>query len=82
MTIAELKLKIFKQIDSLEKSRLEELYGFLKEMKNKENNHKDWESLTKEQKTGIFDAIDELDSGKGVSHEKVIEKIPKKYLHA
>lgn len=27
MTVAELKLKIFRQVDSLEESRLEELYG-------------------------------------------------------
>jgi hypothetical protein len=29
MTVSDLKLKLFRQIDSLEKDRLEELYGFL-----------------------------------------------------
>ena len=36
--------------------------------------------LTEEQQQGIIDAIDEIDSGKGIPHEKVIEDIRKKYL--
>ena len=35
--------------------------------------------LTEEQQQGIIDAIDELDSGKGIPHEKVMEDIRKKY---
>jgi len=35
--------------------------------------------LTEEQQQGIIDAIDELDSGKGILHEKVMEDIRKKY---
>jgi len=35
--------------------------------------------LTKEQQQGIIEAIDEIDSGKGIPHEKVMEDIRKKY---
>jgi len=82
MTVAELKLKIFRQIDSLEKNRLEELYGVLKNFINGKKDIGDWEKLTEEQKQGIIDAIDEIDSGKGIPHEKVMAKIRKNYLHA
>ena len=82
MTAAELKLKIFRQIDSLEKNRLEELYGVLKNFINGKKDIGDWEKLTEEQKQGIIDAIDEIDSGKGIPHEKVMAKIRKNYLHA
>jgi len=82
MTVAELKLKIFRQIDSLEKNRLEELYGVLKNFINGKKDISDWVKLTEEQKQGILDAIDEIDSGKGIPHEKVMAKIRKNYLHA
>jgi predicted transcriptional regulator len=82
MTVAELKLKIFRQIDSLEKNRLEELYGVLKNFINGKKDISDWEKLTEEQKQGITDAIDEMDSGKGIPHDKVMAKIRKNYLHA
>lgn len=39
----------------------------------------DWEKLTDEQKQGIDDAMEEIDSGKGIVHAKVMENIRKKY---
>ena len=82
MTTSDLKLKIFRQIDSLDKSRLEELYGILLNYLNQQRDVDDWNALTKEQKQGILDAIDDIDSGKGVPHDKVMAKIRKKYSNA
>ena len=79
MTVSDLKLKIFRQIDSLEKNRLEELYGVLSNFINGHNDLIDWGNLTKEQQKGISDAVDEIDSGKGITHEKVMEDIRKEY---
>jgi len=58
MTVSDLKLKIFRQIDSLERNRLEELYGVLLNFLNEKKDISDWERLTEEQKQGIFDAIE------------------------
>ena len=82
MTVSELKLKIFRKVDSLEKSRLEEVYGLVMNYLNGQKDISDWDKLTEEQKQGIVNAIDEIDSGKGISHEKVMSKIRKKYSHA
>jgi hypothetical protein len=82
MTISDLKLKIFRQIDSLEKSRLEEFYGLLMNYVNGKKDISDWDKLTDTQKQGILDAIDELDSKKGVSNKVVIDKFRKKYSNA
>jgi hypothetical protein len=71
MTISDLKLKIFRQVDSLEKNRLEELYGVLINYINGHKDINDWEKLTTEQKQGIIDAIEEIESGKGIPHEKL-----------
>jgi hypothetical protein len=82
MTVSDLKLKIFRQIDSLEKSRLEEFYGLLLNYVNGKKDVSDWDKLTTTQKQGILDAIDEMDSQKGVAHEVVIKKFRKKHLNA
>jgi hypothetical protein len=79
MTVSDLKLKIFRQIDSLEKNRLEEFYGLLLNYINSKKDISDWERLTLAQKQGLMDAIDQLDSGKGISHNDVIDKLRKKY---
>lgn len=82
MTVSDLKLKIFRQIDSLEKDRLEEVYGVLVNFIHEKRDLEDWERLTNEQKQGIEDAIEEIDLGKGIAHEKVMENIRKKFTNA
>lgn len=82
MTASDIKLKIFRQIDSLEGKRLEELYGILLNFINEKKEVSDWETMTDEQKQGIIDAIEEIESGKGISNDMVMNKIRKKYSHA
>jgi hypothetical protein len=79
MTVSDLKLKIFRQVDSLEKSRLEEFYGLLMNYVNGKKDISNWDKLSDTQKQGILDAIDELDSKKGVSNKVVIDKFRKRY---
>jgi len=75
MTVSDLKLKIFRQIDSLEKRRLEEFYGLLLNYVNGKKDVYEWDKLTTAQKQGILNAIDEMDSKKGVAHEIVISDL-------
>jgi hypothetical protein len=82
MTVSDLKLKLFRQIDSLEKDRLEELYGVLINYINGKKDLSDWSKLSDVQKQGIFDAIEEIESGKGIPNEVVMSKIHKKYSNA
>ena len=82
MTVSDLKLKIFRQIDSLEKNRLEEFYGLLMNYINSKKDLSDWDKLSDAQKKGLFDAIDEIQSGKGVSNKSVIDKLRNKYSNA
>jgi hypothetical protein len=74
-----LKLILFRQIDSLDKSRLEEFYGVFLNFFNGEIDSSDWNNLTNEQKTGIETAINEINSGNGIPHEKVMSDIYRKY---
>ena len=82
MTVSDLKLKIFRQIDSLEKNRLEEFYGLMLNYLNSKKELSDWEKLSEAQKKGLFDAIDEIEDGKGKSNKSVIDKFRKKYSNA
>jgi len=82
MTVAELKLKIFRQVDSMEKGRLEELYGVLLNYINGQKEVQDWAKLSTEQQQGIIDAVEEIESGKGIPHETVMKNIRTKFSHA
>ena len=82
MTVSDLKLRIFRQIGSLEKNKLEELYGLLMNYINGQKDISDWDKLSATQKKGILDAIDEVDSGKGIPNKTVVNKFRKKYTHA
>jgi hypothetical protein len=82
MNAAELKLWLFRKIDSLDRNKLEEIYGILTNYLNGQKALSDWTDLTDEQKQGIYDAIEELESGKGIPHEQVVSEIRKKYSDA
>ena len=82
MTVSDLKLRIFRQIDSLEKTKLEEFYGVLLNYINGQKDISDWDKLTANQKQGILDAIDEIESSKGISNKAVLDNFHKKYSNA
>jgi hypothetical protein len=82
MTTSELKLRLFRQIDRLEKSKLEEVYGVVTNYINGNRDLSDWDKLSDSQKHGILESIDEIRNGKGISNKVVMDKFRKKYPHA
>ena len=82
MTVSDLKLRIFRQIDLLEKGKLEEFYGILLNYINGQKDISDWDKLSTIQKNGILEAIDEIESGKGIPNNTVLTKFRKKYSNA
>lgn len=79
MNIAELKLKLFRQIDSLDKEKVEEAYGVLLNFINSKDDLDEWNKLTIEQQKGIIDSIEQLENNQGISHNKVLKKYKEKY---
>jgi hypothetical protein len=79
MSTAELKLKLFREIDTLEKSKLEQIYGLVLNFINKDNDTEEWNNLSPTQQRGLLDAIEELNSSEGIDHKKVMEKYKNKY---
>jgi hypothetical protein len=82
MTTSELKLQLFRKIDSLEKSKLEEVYGVVTNYLNGQKDISDWDKLSDNQRHGILQAIDEIAEGKGIQNKVVLDKFRKKYSHA
>ena len=81
MNTAEIKIDIFKRIDSLKGNRLEEAYGILLNFINKNADIDEWQSLSSEQQNAIKLGIDQLDKGEGRSHDSVMSDIIKRFLN-
>jgi hypothetical protein len=82
MTVSELKLRLFRQIDTLDKTKLEEVYGVLTNYINGQNDISEWSKLSDNQKHGILNAIEEAEAGKGIPNKVILDKFRKKYSDA
>lgn len=82
MSSAEIKLKIFREIDSLEPSKLKELYGIMHNYINSKMEIDQWVGVSESEQSGIEAAITELSAGKGIAHAEVMAKFKSKYPHA
>lgn len=79
MDIAELKLKIFRQVDSLDQPKLEEFYGIMLNFLNSKSKPEEWTFLTNEQRAGLEEAIAEINEGKGIPHQTLVAEFRQKY---
>ena len=82
MNVADLKIKIFRQVDSFDSTKLEEFYGIMLNYINSKIEDDEWIGLTDDEKQAIEAAIKELDMGEGIPHDQIMEKFRKKYTHA
>lgn len=81
MNTAEMKIDIFKKMDSLKGNRLEEAYGILLNFINRNADVDDWNSLTLEQQDAIKFGVYQLDKGEGRKHNDVMSDARKRFLN-
>jgi hypothetical protein len=74
MSTAELKLEIFRKINTLNTRQLEEALGLIENYINSKSNTEEWEQLSAEQQEGINESIRDLDKDEGIPHSVVMEK--------
>jgi len=79
MKASEIKVKLFQQIDALDKEKLEELYGLFLNFIHGKDSIEEWDKLTDIQKRGIEDGVYELNADKGIPNDIVLEELRKKY---
>jgi hypothetical protein len=82
MNTSELKLKLLQEIDTLEKSKLQEVYGYIQNIIRGNQDLEDWDNLSVAQQDGLKAAINDIESGYGISHKDVIAKYRKKFTDA
>lgn len=82
MSTEEIKLKIFRQVDALDASKLKEFYGIMQNFINSNKDPDEWIGVSKAEQEGIEAAIKEIKDGKGIPHEEVMSRLKKKYPHA
>ncbi len=82
MSIAELKLKIFRTLDDFDQPKLEHFYGLLTKYNEAENDALNWESLSKTQQNGLLDAVNEMNNSAGFDHQTIINKYKQKYAES
>ena len=72
MKTSELKNKIHQTVDQLYEDKLNELYGTIQNLIHGNVDENEWKTLTFDQKKGIYNAITEVESGKYLVHEDVM----------
>ena len=79
MNTAELKLKLHREIETLENSKLEQVYGVVLNFLNQDNDTEEWNALSTTQQKGLLNAIEEMNSSEGIEHKEIMEKYKNKY---
>ena len=74
MSSAAIKLKLFRKLDSLDKSKLEKAYRLLINFFNQDNDKTVWNKLSQTQQQGLIDAEIEMDNATGTDHQTIVEK--------
>ena len=80
MNSAEIKIDLFRRLDSLKGKNLKDAYGVLVNFMNSDSHISDWENLSKEQKEAIQVGINQLDKDEGKEHSQVMSSIRNKFL--
>ncbi len=82
MSTEELKLQIFRQVDTLDRSKLKEFYGVMLNYLNSNIDTAEWIGVSDIEQHGIEEAIKEMNGNKGIANEQVMVNMKNKYIHA
>jgi hypothetical protein len=81
MDSSQIKIDLFRKLDSLRGRNLEEAYGMLLNFINGKTQIDDWQNLSSEQKDALNLGIEQLDKGQGRNHGSVMTDIRKRFLN-
>ncbi len=79
MDAAEIKIDLFRKLDSLKGKRLEEAYGMLLNYINGKSELDEWQNLTEEQQNAIRLGVNQLNNGQGKKHQEVMTDLRKRF---
>lgn len=79
MNATEIKIELFRKLDSLDVKNLKEVYGLLLNYINTKNDYAEWNQLSDIQKNAIQIGLKQLDKGQGIAHKDIMKKYRNKY---
>jgi hypothetical protein len=82
MSTEEIKLRIFRQVDTFDAVKLKEFYGIMQNFINSKKDSDEWIGVSLEEQKGIEAALKEIEEGKGIPHEEVMSRLRKTHNHA
>jgi hypothetical protein len=82
MNTAEIKLEIFRKLDSLDNNKIKDLYGLVLNFVNQQKSIEEWHELSEEQRQGLLIAEDQIKNGQGIPHAQIVSKFKKKLINA
>lgn len=77
MNLAEIKLDLFRKIDSLKEDRLKEAYGVFLNYLNGTGDH--WAELSEGEKSSIEEGLAQIKAGKVTPHNEVMTGFRQRY---
>ena len=80
MSIDEIKLRIFRQVDTFDSAKLKEFYGIMQNYINSKKETDEWVGVSTSEQEGIEAAIKEIEEGKGIPHEDVMSRLRNKHI--
>lgn len=75
MTPSELKLDLFRKLDSLDNVKVRKLYGTLLNLFSENETYEEWESLSNQDQQKILDSEKQYFQSKYKKHSEVMSKI-------
>ena len=81
MNTAEIKIDLFRKLDSLKGNSLQEAYGLILNYINSNRPLDEWDNLTPEQQEAIQIGINQLNNGEGRDHRNVITDLRNQFLN-
>ncbi len=81
MNTSEIKIDLFRKLDSLKGNSLQEAYGLLLNHINSNRTLDEWENLTPEQQDAIQIGINQLNNGEGRNHINVITDLRNQFVN-
>lgn len=81
MNPAEIKIDLFRKLDSLKGNRLKEAYDLLLNFINNKNEIDEWANLSPDQQHAIQLGIKQLDKGEGRQHKDVVSHFRSKFIN-
>lgn len=74
MTPAELKLDLFKKLDSFDETKIKDIYGSILNIFNENETYEEWDLISEKEQTRTIKSEEQFHKGQYKQHKEIISK--------